>query len=183
MADEVRPGALVGWKFRSGLVLGHVKSVEKNGDVLKMTPVSKPESTVTRRREKVLLEREMDKQDVEVAMQRGGHMARTQTKSRSTKAKQMGLAQPHQARRARRGCAAGLAQLGCASLTVLRAVRCDAMRADAARAGGARGQAQAAGGVRGGGGRAQAAPHARRQEGGGGGGGGGSADAHADEST
>jgi hypothetical protein len=96
MANEVKPGMLVGWKFRAALVLGHVKSVEKGGDMLHITPISKPQSTVSRRREKVLLERELDKADIEAAMQRHGHMARTATKTRTPKAQRMGLAQPHQ---------------------------------------------------------------------------------------
>jgi hypothetical protein len=115
MADEVQSGALVGWKFRQALVLGHVKSVEKGkgGDVmLKITPVSKPESTVSRRREKVLLEGEMDKADVEAAMARHGHMARKETRTRTPKAKAMGLDVPsqslpepqaHEAKRKRQG--------------------------------------------------------------------------------
>jgi hypothetical protein len=98
MADEVKPGMLVGWKYRAALVLGHVKSVEKGGDMLRITPISKPESSVSRRREKVLLERELDKADIEAAMASGGHMARTATKTRTPKAQRMGLAEPHQAR-------------------------------------------------------------------------------------
>ena len=89
-------GALVGWKFRAALVLGHVKSVD--GDKLTITPVSKPASEVKRKREKVLLESELDPDDVAEAMKRHGHMARTATKSRGKKAQAVGLASPSQAR-------------------------------------------------------------------------------------
>ena len=93
---ELAEGALVGWKFRQALVVGHVKGVE-GGSVL-VTPVSKPGSTVKRKREKVLTESELDKADVEAALARGGHMARTATKTRTPKAKAMGLDTPSQAR-------------------------------------------------------------------------------------
>ena len=96
-------GALVGWKFRAALVLGHVKRVE--GDTLSITPVSKPESEVRRKREKVLTEAELDPADVVEAMKRHGHMARTATKSRSAKAQKIGLGTPSQARAAARRCA------------------------------------------------------------------------------
>jgi hypothetical protein len=89
-------GALVGWKFRAALVLGHVKAVD--GDKLTITPVSKPESDVKRKREKVLLESELDPADVEEALHRHGHMARTATKSRGAKAQAVGLDTPSQAR-------------------------------------------------------------------------------------
>ncbi len=47
MAD-VREGDLVGWKFRAALVLGHVKAVA--GDMLRISPVSRPSLVVSRRR-------------------------------------------------------------------------------------------------------------------------------------
>ena len=93
---SVGVGDLVGWKYRAALVLGHVSAVD--GDMLSITPVSKPESRVRRKLEKVLLEREMDPADVEEAMKRHGHMARTATKSHGAKAKAIGLDTPSQAR-------------------------------------------------------------------------------------
>jgi predicted FMN-binding regulatory protein PaiB len=102
--------ALGGWKYRAALVLGHIKSID--GDKLTITPVSKPESEVKRKREKVLLESELDPADVEEAMKRHGHMARTATKSRSAKAQAVGLDTPSQAR----------------------ATRCDALRCELAAA-------------------------------------------------
>ena len=112
MAKE---GALVGWKFRNALVLGHVKAVD--GDMLHIAPVSKPGADVRgRKREKVLLEEEMNRADVEKGLKQGGHMARTQVKSDSAKAEAMGLSTPHQAR-ARRPkttrCCRRLAQRRC----------------------------------------------------------------------
>ena len=95
MADV---GALVGWKFRAALVLGHVTAVD--GDTLAISPISKPASQVRRKREKVLTEREMDPADVTEAMRRHGHMPRTATKSRGAKAHAIGLSTPSQVRRA-----------------------------------------------------------------------------------
>ena len=94
----VAAGALVGWKYRAALVLGHVTSVE--GDTLVISPVSKPASQVRRAREKVLTERDMAPADVAEALRRHGHMPRTATKSRGAKARAMGLDTPSQARRA-----------------------------------------------------------------------------------
>ena len=91
-------GALVGWKFRAALVLGHVTAVD--GDTLSIAPVSKPGSQVRRKREKVLTERDMDPADVAEALRRHGHMPRTATKSRGAKAQAMGLDAPSQARQA-----------------------------------------------------------------------------------
>jgi len=91
-------GALVGWKFRAALVLGHVTAVDAERDMLTIAPVSKPQSVVRRKREKVLLESEMAAEDVQEAMKRHGHMARTATKSHGPKAEAMGLSTPHQAR-------------------------------------------------------------------------------------
>ena len=92
-------GALVGWKFRAALVLGHVTAVD--GEMLSISPISKPASQVRRKREKVLTEREMDRADVDEALRRHGHMPRTATKSRGATAQAIGLGTPSQARRAR----------------------------------------------------------------------------------
>lgn len=93
-SKSLKKGQLIGWKFRAALVLGTVDHSE--GDTVfahALNPATRA-STVTRRREKVLTEAELDPADISTAKSRGGHMARRDTHSRSAKAMAMGLSQP-----------------------------------------------------------------------------------------
>lgn len=96
VADDVKPGDLVGWKFRAAMVMGRCKDV--SGDKLTLSPISHPDSTVVRKREKVILASELDQKDVDAALNHGGHIARKQLVSHGEKAERMGLTEPHQAR-------------------------------------------------------------------------------------
>lgn len=89
---EIKPGDLCGWKYGGALILGHVTPDGVNGDKISMQPLSKPGkpgSVVTRRRETIILESELDKEDVEEAVEEGGHIAKSHIHSTSAQAHKM----------------------------------------------------------------------------------------------